>query len=76
MKLKVTEEGVLIPKELLGDSQEVEVIQEAEKIIITTTQVNLIEPISDFDTLLDKTQGIWTKGNSLDYQQKIREEWS
>lgn len=31
---------------------------------------------SDFDSLLDETQGIWEQGNSLDYQQKIREEWS
>ncbi len=35
MKLKVTEQGVFIPKELLGDSQEVEVTKEDEKIIIT-----------------------------------------
>ncbi len=35
MKLKVTEQGVLIPKELLGNSQEVEIIQEKEKLIIT-----------------------------------------
>jgi virulence-associated protein VagC len=49
MKLKVTEEGVLIPKELLGDSQEVEVIQEEEKIIITTGQ---------------KTSSIWDLGQN------------
>ncbi len=36
MKLKVTEKGVLIPKKLLGESQEVEVIQEQGKIILTT----------------------------------------
>lgn len=35
MKLNVTEEGVLIPKELLGDSQEVEVIQQEGQLIIT-----------------------------------------
>ncbi|MDJ0582710.1 hypothetical protein [Crocosphaera sp.] len=38
MKLKVTEKGVFIPKELLGDSQEVEVTQEDEKIIITVVK--------------------------------------
>ena len=31
---------------------------------------------SDFDTLLDNTQGIWTKGDGLEYQQRMREEWS
>ncbi len=31
---------------------------------------------SEFETLLDNTQGIWTKGDGLEYQQKIREEWS
>lgn len=36
MKLKVTEKGVLIPKELLGNSQEVEIIQQDDQIIITT----------------------------------------
>jgi virulence-associated protein VagC len=41
VKIKVTDQGVLIPKELLGDSQEVEVIQEAEKIIITTQKKTL-----------------------------------
>jgi hypothetical protein len=35
MKLKVTQEGVLIPKELLGDSQEVEINQQQDQIIIT-----------------------------------------
>ena len=35
MKLKVTEQGVLIPKELLGDSQEVELTQQEGKLIIT-----------------------------------------
>ncbi len=34
MKLKVNEEGVLIPKALLGDSQEVEIIQQKETIIL------------------------------------------
>jgi len=31
---------------------------------------------SDFHTLLDNTQGIWTKGDGLEYQQKVRDEWS
>ncbi|CCI15011.1 MAG: hypothetical protein ACKPI8_03425 [Microcystis panniformis] len=30
---------------------------------------------ADFEALLDKTKGIWTKGDGLEYQQKIREEW-
>ena len=38
MKLKVTEQGVCIPKELLGDSQEIEVTKEDEKIIITVVK--------------------------------------
>jgi virulence-associated protein VagC len=35
VKLKVTEQGVLIPKELLGNSLEVEISKQEEKIIIT-----------------------------------------
>lgn len=31
---------------------------------------------SDFDRLLDNTKGIWRKGDGLEYQQKMREEWS
>jgi virulence-associated protein VagC len=42
MKLKVTEKGVLIPKELLGNSQEVEIIQQENQIIITTINNNNI----------------------------------
>lgn len=38
MKIKVSEEGVLIPKALLGNSQEVEVIQEEERIVIMTIE--------------------------------------
>ena len=38
MKLKVTEQGILIPRELLGDSLEVELTQEDEKIIISTSK--------------------------------------
>lgn len=40
MKLKVTEQGVLIPKEILGELQEVELIQEKGKIIITLVEPN------------------------------------
>jgi hypothetical protein len=35
MKLTATERGLLIPKEYLGETQEFEIIQEEEKIIIT-----------------------------------------
>ena len=43
MKLKVTEQGVLIPKELLGDSQEVEVIQEEEKLVMKIKKDKKVE---------------------------------
>ncbi|NJM77223.1 MAG: hypothetical protein HC852_17380 [Acaryochloridaceae cyanobacterium RU_4_10] len=36
MKLKVTAAGVLIPKEFLGELEEVEIIQERGKITIAT----------------------------------------
>ena len=49
MKLKVTESGVVIPKYLLGESQEVEVIKEQGKIIITTSK---------------KTPSIWDLGSN------------
>ena len=35
MKLTATNQGLLIPKEMLGDTQEFEIIQENEKLIIT-----------------------------------------
>ncbi|WP_254174162.1 hypothetical protein [Planktothrix pseudagardhii] len=35
MRLIATEQGLLIPKEMLGKNQEFEIIQEQEKIIIT-----------------------------------------
>ncbi|MGI0481903.1 AbrB/MazE/SpoVT family DNA-binding domain-containing protein [Geminocystis sp. CENA526] len=34
MKLKVTNQGVVIPKELLGESEEIEIIQQDDKLII------------------------------------------
>lgn len=49
MKLKVTEKGVLIPKQLLGESEEVDVVQEEGKITITTTE---------------KTPSIWDLGTN------------
>jgi excisionase family DNA binding protein len=35
-------------------------------------------PLSDaeFDDLLNETQGIWTQGDGLAYQQTLRQEWS
>jgi hypothetical protein len=36
MKLIATEKGLLIPKELLGENQEFEIIQENGKILITS----------------------------------------
>lgn len=49
MKLIATEEGLLIPKELLGESQEFEIIQENGKIIITS---------------IKKTPSIWDLGKN------------
>ncbi|MFM7791577.1 MAG: hypothetical protein ACKO90_26915 [Microcystis panniformis] len=45
-------------------------------INIEVVEEDIAESSSDFETLLENTQGIWTKGNGLEYQQKIREEWS
>ncbi|MBW4677905.1 MAG: hypothetical protein KME52_29090 [Desmonostoc geniculatum HA4340-LM1] len=49
MKLTATEEGLLIPKELLGENQEFEIIQENGKIIITS---------------IKKTSSIWDLGSN------------
>jgi len=49
MKLTVTEQGLLIPKEILGDNQEFEIIQEHGKIIITS---------------IKRTSSIWDLGSN------------
>jgi hypothetical protein len=49
MKMQVSEQGLLIPKELLADRQEVEIIEEQELIIIKT---------------LKKTPSIWDLGKN------------
>ena len=49
MKLTATEQGLLIPKELLGENQEFEIIQENGKIIITN---------------IKKTPSIWDLGKN------------
>ena len=33
------------------------------------------EPSGDFEALLERSRGIWTKGDGLEYQQRLREEW-
>ncbi|MGB5770558.1 MAG: hypothetical protein WBM32_11925 [Crocosphaera sp.] len=52
--------------------------KEGTKITINIEVIEEENPIvsSDFDTLLDNTKGIWRKGDGLEYQQKMREEWS
>jgi hypothetical protein len=30
---------------------------------------------ASYQMLLDETKGIWTKGNGLKYQEKMRQEW-
>lgn len=49
MKLTANEQGLLIPKELLGENQEFEIIQEQEKIIVTS---------------IKKTSSIWDLGTN------------
>lgn len=49
MKLTATEQGLLIPKELLGENQEFEIIQENGKIIIIS---------------IKKTPSIWDLGKN------------
>lgn len=42
MKLTVTEKGLLIPKELLGESQDFEIIQEMEKLLLLASNKHLL----------------------------------
>ena len=35
-----------------------------------------IDPNTDFDALLAQTRGIWTSGDGLDYQRRLRDEWA
>ncbi|MBW4479022.1 MAG: hypothetical protein KME54_19725 [Tolypothrix brevis GSE-NOS-MK-07-07A] len=49
MKLTATEKGLLIPKELLGENQEFEIVQEHGKIIITS---------------IKETSSIWDLGSN------------
>lgn len=49
MKLTATDGGLLIPKELLGEFQEFEIIQEQEKLIIIR---------------IKKTPSIWSLGEN------------
>ncbi len=49
MKLTATEQGLLIPKEMLGNAQDFERVQEDEKIIITG---------------IKKTSSIWNLGSN------------
>jgi len=49
MKLTATEQGLLIPKELLGENQEFEIIQEEGKLIIIS---------------IKKTSSIWDLGSN------------
>jgi hypothetical protein len=49
MKITATKQGLLIPKELLGDNQEFEIIQEQGKFIITS---------------IEKTSSVWDLGKN------------
>jgi hypothetical protein len=43
------------------------------------TEINnqeLSSKVNNFDDLLEQTKGIWTKGDGLTYQRKLRQEWS
>mgnify|MGYP000847426975 CR=1 FL=1 len=33
------------------------------------------ESCSSYDAALDSTQGTWTRGDGLEYQEKVRKEW-
>jgi hypothetical protein len=49
VKLTATDQGLLIPKELLGENQEFEIVQEQGKLIITG---------------ISKTSSIWDLGSN------------
>lgn len=46
------------------------------KLAINIQVVESESSEADWETLLDRTKGIWTQGDGLEYQQKIREEWT
>ncbi|MDZ8024461.1 MAG: hypothetical protein RMY36_009215 [Nostoc sp. SerVER01] len=57
MKLTATEEGLLIPKELLGENQEFEIIQENGKIITSIKQTSSIWDLGSNPVECDVTDG-------------------
>lgn len=44
-------------------------------INIEVTEEKSEDSSEEFEALLERTQGTWTKGDGLEYQQKMREEW-
>lgn len=57
MKLKVTEQGVFIPKELLGDSQEVEITKENERLVMKIKKDKKMELLNT--NLEPRKPGYW-----------------
>ncbi len=50
-------------------------ISMAEAIRQGITQLREREEKNTFQTLIEETRGIWSKGDGLAYQEKIRSEW-
>lgn len=68
MKLKVTEAGVLIPKEFLGELEEVELIQEQDKITIAVVKSSSsIWQLGRNPVECDVTDRSNTRPNSIGY---------
>jgi hypothetical protein len=51
-------------------------LAEIEDEQIWKTKFEATTESNDFDSLLEQTKGIWTKGDGLTYQRKLRQEWS
>ena len=63
MKIQATEQGLVIPKELLGDSQEFEITKQENQIIITRVNNSNISKVNDSKML------IWDLGkNPVEYE--------
>lgn len=59
----------------IAKKKKVSMAQIIRESIVEYHRKHAKEAISNIDTLLAKTKGIWKKGDALEYQSDLRDEW-
>lgn len=74
--IKTIDVTTLKPEQIKQIESMIEVLKKQNNLENKMINDHNFSDVNDFDSLLENTKGIWTHGDGLTYQRKLRQEWA